>query len=530
MMGSRCLADVSPKDGAAAGDAGLILARRADLELGGATVRPSLRTIAGPAGSLTIEPRVMQVLLALHDAGGAVRTREDLLQACWGGVIVGEDSLHRAIAEVRRAARVTGGTFSVETIPRVGYRLTVPEGAHAQTEVVPPPDPEAQSERPPLMTRRRLVIGGTAAAGFGAGGLWFGLRDRADPRVTELIDRGRAALRDALPASDAAAMRLFREAAGLAPDDAAPWGWLALALRENALRARLGEAEALYREAEQATRRALAIDPREPNARVASAQAQEQIEGRIAYEDRLRAVLADASDNIAGLTALTSFLQSVGRTRESWDANARAVALEPLAAVQQQRRALKHWIFNRQTEADATIDGALRRWPRHPLLWHARLIIYAFTGRPRAALALIQDAETRPPEETPAALEVWRASLVAKETRNPADVQVAREANLAAATRSPGAAANAIIILSGLGEVDAAYAVAEGFLLRRGPIVGRTAGAWGTEWAQHPGHRRTQWLFTPATNAFRADPRYGVFCRDIGLADYWRQRGIAPDY
>jgi tetratricopeptide (TPR) repeat protein len=285
----------------------------------------------------------------------------------------------------------------------------------------------------------------------------------------------------------------------------------------------------LYQQSEDATQRALAIDPREANARVAWAQAHGQLDDRISAEDRLRAILTDAPDNIAALTLLTALLQSVGRLRESWDVNERIVAIEPLAVVQQQRRALKHWIFGRNTEADHTIDGALRRWPHHPLLWNARLQIYAFSGRPRAALALVEDTETRPPDQSPGSLEMWRSSLRALESRKPDDVNMARAVNLEAAAREPNAAPFAIMILSELGDVAGSYAVAEGLMLRRGPVVGRPVGAARHAMTQNPPSLQTQWLFTPATAAMRADHRFASFCRDIGLADYWQRRGIGPD-
>lgn len=61
------------------------LARRPDFRLGAATIRPSLRTVEGPGGSAPSEPRVMQVLVALADANGAVLTREDVVRSCWNG-------------------------------------------------------------------------------------------------------------------------------------------------------------------------------------------------------------------------------------------------------------------------------------------------------------------------------------------------------------------------------------------------------------------------------------------------------------
>lgn len=52
------------------------LAHRGDLRLGATLVRPSIRSLEGPRGSIKVEPRVMQVLVAL--ANGAVRTRDEL--------------------------------------------------------------------------------------------------------------------------------------------------------------------------------------------------------------------------------------------------------------------------------------------------------------------------------------------------------------------------------------------------------------------------------------------------------------------
>jgi Tol biopolymer transport system component/DNA-binding winged helix-turn-helix (wHTH) protein len=100
------------------------LAREADFRLGPLLVRPSSREVARDGARELLEPRVMQVLVALAQAGGAVVSRDDLIALCWDGRVVGEDAINRAIGRLRRLAEADDGvSFAIETIPRVGYRL-----------------------------------------------------------------------------------------------------------------------------------------------------------------------------------------------------------------------------------------------------------------------------------------------------------------------------------------------------------------------------------------------------------------------
>ncbi len=100
------------------------LAQEAGFSLGRLDVRPSLREIRVGGRIETVEPRVMQVLVALVRADGAVVSRDQLINCCWGGRIVGEDAINRCIAKVRKVAELDGnGSFAVETVARVGYRL-----------------------------------------------------------------------------------------------------------------------------------------------------------------------------------------------------------------------------------------------------------------------------------------------------------------------------------------------------------------------------------------------------------------------
>jgi len=100
------------------------LAREADFRLGGLQVSPSTREVERDGQREALEPRVMQVLVALYRAKGAVVSRDDLIVRCWEGRIVGEDAINRAIWRLRKLAEADGdANFTIETIPRVGYRL-----------------------------------------------------------------------------------------------------------------------------------------------------------------------------------------------------------------------------------------------------------------------------------------------------------------------------------------------------------------------------------------------------------------------
>jgi DNA-binding winged helix-turn-helix (wHTH) protein/TolB-like protein len=98
------------------------LAEERSFTLGGIEVDPSARqvTIAGRTG--TLEPRVMQVLVALARRRGKVVSRDALVATCWDHRAVGDDAINRSIAKVRRLGD-SSQAFRLETIARVGYKL-----------------------------------------------------------------------------------------------------------------------------------------------------------------------------------------------------------------------------------------------------------------------------------------------------------------------------------------------------------------------------------------------------------------------
>ena len=101
----------------------LDLGAQSEFRLGGLRVDPATRTVFAGGRKKSVEPRVMQVLVALARAEGVV-SRDQLIDRCWGGRIVGDDAINSCLAKVRALRDFgEGPSFEIETIPRVGYRL-----------------------------------------------------------------------------------------------------------------------------------------------------------------------------------------------------------------------------------------------------------------------------------------------------------------------------------------------------------------------------------------------------------------------
>ena len=120
--------------------------------------------------------------------------------------------------------------------------------------------------------------------------------------------------------------------------------------------------------------------------------------------------------------------------------------------------------------------------------------------------------------------------MTALRFRQPAAIEAAVESNLMAARKAPEASINAIMILAGLGQLDATFAVVDGYMLRRGSSIMPLRTAGRPAMATDARHRHSQVLFVPPTAPLRADPRFLPMCEACGLADYWRQSGHGPDF
>jgi len=163
------------------------------------------------------------------------------------------------------------------------------------------------------------------------------------------------------------------------------------------------------------------------------------------------------------------------------------------------------------------------------MVWNARYMLLAFTGRPGAARAMLHNPVGPRANAIPAKLDQWLPTLDAFAEPSPAKVARAREVNLAVAQANPGQATYAAMILSQLGEVDAAFEVINALLLNKGSLVTNRPIAPKSFVANSPSWCRTHWLFMPPLAAVRSDDRYLALCDELGLTRYWQQRGVRPD-
>lgn len=92
--------------------------------LGDWLVHPATNSISKGELQRQMEPRVMDVLSALAARGTAVVSSEDLLQACWGSTLHGDNPVHKTIAQLRRLLddSATAPRY-IATIRKRGYQI-----------------------------------------------------------------------------------------------------------------------------------------------------------------------------------------------------------------------------------------------------------------------------------------------------------------------------------------------------------------------------------------------------------------------
>lgn len=165
--------------------------------------------------------------------------------------------------------------------------------------------------------------------------------------------------------------------------------------------------------------------------------------------------------------------------------------------------------LGQRTEARALLARAAQRQARSA--WNTRVLFALFDEDYTGASALL-DARVRPADLGEALPGLFRATAAGLRSRaHRAEAIAAWEA---AAARDPGLTDDAVLMISWLGDREAAFALA-----------GRAMGAQG-ETMVFPADLAA----APAFRDLRYDPRYLRLMAHSGLLTYWRQTGVWPDF
>ncbi len=104
------------------------------LHLGDWLADPATRRLSRGTEVVRLSPKAMAVLKALYEAGGQVVSRDALLERVWAHVVVGEEVLTHAIAELRKALGDSRRQPRyIETVQKSGYRMLVGRGVPTVT-------------------------------------------------------------------------------------------------------------------------------------------------------------------------------------------------------------------------------------------------------------------------------------------------------------------------------------------------------------------------------------------------------------
>ena len=124
-------------------------------------VKPGLSVIEKDGTAISLEPRVMAVLVTLASKPGEVFSRQELEEQVWRGTVVGYDALAKAINKLREAlGDDKKNPRFIQTISKKGYRLVASVGAAS-------PDQAAKAKisehKPTSILRWQVIIGVTSA-------------------------------------------------------------------------------------------------------------------------------------------------------------------------------------------------------------------------------------------------------------------------------------------------------------------------------------------------------------------------------
>jgi len=161
------------------------------------------------ATQVDLRPKAFEVLRLLVERHGRLVTKQELLDAVWGRVVVTEGSVAKCLIEIRRAIDDRSQT-AIKTVPRRGYifdePVTVDDGeapAPILTHTVAAQRPRASS------IARRWILGAALTVALTIAASWLALSMRGMPQSAAETAQARAPSVAVLPFVDMSAEREY---------------------------------------------------------------------------------------------------------------------------------------------------------------------------------------------------------------------------------------------------------------------------------------------------------------------------------
>ena len=158
------------------------------MQVGEWTLHPDRLSLMQAGQERVIGAQNMALLQFLAARPNELVSREQLLQEVWRGVIVNDNTLSKAIAELRKAlGDESKQARYILTVPRRGYRLIAPvqrtTAATAPVSSTLAADVAAVADR--AQATRRGLVGALGLLLLSTGLLWFWFRDHPAPSARE---------------------------------------------------------------------------------------------------------------------------------------------------------------------------------------------------------------------------------------------------------------------------------------------------------------------------------------------------------
>jgi DNA-binding winged helix-turn-helix (wHTH) protein/tetratricopeptide (TPR) repeat protein len=355
------------------------------------------RRLLGPAGPVSLAPKAFDALCVLVEQAGSLVSRDELQDRLWpGGGVVADATLSKLIWQVRHALGDDGETY-VETVPRKGYRLVAavaPQGVSAtDPSFAEPPSLPTPTERVVASPRAWVWFMPAALAVVAAVLVWRAMQLTPDALAEArlLAVRAEALIERRAEADVLEAIRLYRQAVQLAPEDADLEAGLAVSL---SLVAGVALPASASDSARQHARRALVLDPRHAGAEtVLGLVAMNRDRDWAAAEAHFHRAIEYDPDTVRAHHWLGEMLVLLGeRQDEGLRHLERAHALAPASAPIASDLAKAAFFSGRHQQAIEAAARALLIDPAYPHARRWRGLAYAELGQCRESLADLREA------------------------------------------------------------------------------------------------------------------------------------------